>query len=91
MIEIAIPLPWVSPALAIIALAGLGLGLLSAITPQKSIALYKWLMGRFNWRVEPIDQAREFRTTPVLGILMVALAGAILLIGLKSKLLALPW
>jgi len=49
-------------------------GLFSAVWPRRSIALYQWIMERFNWRVSPIDERREVRTTRVLGVLLVCLS-----------------
>lgn len=48
-------------------------GAWSAIRPARSIALYQLIMRVFNWRVEPIDQPRELRTTRCLGIMLVLL------------------
>ena len=48
-------------------------GFFSAFSPQRSIALYQWIMAYFNWRVSPIDEARELRTTRLLGGLLVVL------------------
>lgn len=56
-----------------VGIAALGVGLLSAMAPRRSIALYVWLMARFNWRVSPIDEARELRNTRLLGLLLVLL------------------
>ena len=53
---------------------GFALGLLSAVWPQRSIGLYQWIMERFNWKVSPIDEAREVRNTRVLGIALAALS-----------------
>jgi len=55
-------------------LAILLFGVFSAVWPRRSIALYQWIMERFNWRVSPIDEFREVRTTRVLGILLVLLS-----------------
>ncbi len=58
------------------ALGGLTLvfGVFSAASPQRSIALYQALMACINWRVSPIDAARELRMTRKLGVLMVLLS-----------------
>ena len=47
-------------------------GAWSAARPGQSIALYQALMRFFNWRVEPIDRARELTTTRWLGAALVA-------------------
>jgi hypothetical protein len=52
---------------------GLALGILSIGWPKKSIGLYQWAMERFNWKVAPIDEAREVRNTRILGWVLVAL------------------
>ena len=59
-------------------LVAIGFGVFSALAPQRSIALYQWIMARFNWRVAPIDERREIRTTRILGVLLVMLGGVIL-------------
>ncbi len=58
---------WVPWGLRGLAISTLGLGLFSVWAPQRSIALYQWMMACFNWRVSPIDEARELRTTRFLG------------------------
>ena len=65
---------WGATALSLLAGGTLAFGLFSARSPQRSIALYQWLMARFNWRVNPIDERREQRTTRLLGILLVGLS-----------------
>ena len=42
---------------------GLVLGIFSIVRPARSIGLYQWIMGCFNWKVVPIDEAREIRNT----------------------------
>ena len=59
---------------------GLGLGVLSAVWPKRSIGLYQWIMERYNWRVVPIDEPREVRNTRILGFILTALSVAILAI-----------
>jgi hypothetical protein len=58
--------------------ASLVFGIFTALWPRRSIALYEWLMARINWRVSPIDEAREVRTTQLLGILLIILSLALL-------------
>jgi hypothetical protein len=53
---------------------GLTLGVLSVVWPKRSIALYQWIMERFNWKVTPIDEPREIRNTRILGAVLVALS-----------------
>ena len=61
-------------AAKLVTVVALCFGAFSAIAPQRSIALYQWLMARFNWRVSPIDAPRERRTTILLGLLIVVLS-----------------
>lgn len=49
-------------------------GIFTAIAPRASIAFYEWLMALINWRVSPIDEAREVRTTRLLGVLLILLS-----------------
>lgn len=75
---------WFRIVLVLIALAGISVGALSAVSPERSIGLYQWIMKWFNWRVEPIDFKKEIRNTRVLGILMVILSAAIFFVLLQS-------
>ena len=72
--DVVILLAWFWRGMALVGILALGIGLLSAVSPRKSIGLYQWIMARFNWRVTPIDEAREIRTTRLLGILLIGLA-----------------
>jgi len=54
--------------------AALLFGAFSAAAPRRSIALYQRLMAWFNWRVSPIDERRELRTTVGLGVLIAVLS-----------------
>ena len=63
-----------------IACLGLAFGILSAGWPKRSIGLYQGIMERFNWKVIPIDEAREVRNTRGLGAVLSALSLAILFI-----------
>ncbi len=65
-----------SPQILFLALAvfNLVLGMFSAVWPQRSIALYQWIMARYNWKVVPIDAAREVRNTRLLGLLLTGLS-----------------
>jgi len=56
---------------------GFALGILSAIWPRRSIGLYQWIMERFNWKVLPIDEAREVRNTAYLGFFLALLSAAL--------------
>ena len=69
---------WCARAAAAAGLIALVVGMLSLAAPRRSIALYQWIMERFNWRVAPIDEAREIRTTRYLGALLVALSVVVL-------------
>jgi hypothetical protein len=60
-----------------IGILSLGLGILSAFWPGKSIGLYQWIMKCYNWKVEPIDAPREIHNTRLLGWGLILL-GAIL-------------
>jgi len=59
---------------------GLAFGFLSAALPKRSMGLYQSIMERFNWKVVPIDEAREVRNTRILGVALVALSLAIFFI-----------
>ena len=75
-----IPVEWVNGVLLFIAVLGIILGIFSFILPGSSIRLYQWIMERFNWKVEPIDRAREARNTRRLGLVLTVLSLAIFLI-----------
>jgi hypothetical protein len=70
-------LVWLAWGLKFLAAATLGFGVFSALGPRRSIALYQWIMERFNWRVSPIDEPRELRTTRLLGGLLALLSLAV--------------
>ena len=55
-----------------VAIGTLVFGAWSTVQPGRSIALYQAIMRACNWRVEPIDQRREFTTTRWLGIALTA-------------------
>lgn len=57
-----------------VGVATLLFGAFSAVAPRRSIALYQWLMARLNWRVSPLDEPREVRTTVLFGVLLVLLS-----------------
>ena len=65
--------PWFWLGMVCISILALGIGGLSVWSPQRSIRLYQRIMAFFNWRVEPIDEARELRNTRWLGMLLIAL------------------
>ena len=71
-----------SPKFVFLAISclGLGLGFLSAIDPKRSIGLYQAIMERFNWKVVPINEAREIRNTRVLGLVLGVLSLAMLVV-----------
>ena len=60
----------------------LGFGVLTAFWPSRSIVLYQRFMERFNWKVTPIDEAREVRNTARLGFLLVLLSLGILVVSI---------
>ena len=64
---------WIWCGGKILGVVAFGFGLFSALSPKRSIALYQWIMARFNWRVTPIDAPRELLTTRCLGVLLVIL------------------
>lgn len=53
----------------------LALGGFSMFRPEKSIRLYQWVMERFNWRVTPVDRAKEIRNTARMGFWLLVLGG----------------
>jgi len=65
-----------SPRTLFLALAvfNLVLGLFSVVWPGHSIRLYQWIMKKYNWKVEPIDAAREVRNTRLLGLVLTGLS-----------------
>ena len=69
---------WLRWGIALVGVGALVVGGVSVVAPTRSIALYQWLMARFNWRVSPIDEAREVRNTRLLGALLVLLSLALL-------------
>ena len=71
--EALVTCPWFWRGMVCIGILALAVGGLSVIAPGRSIGLYQWIMERFNWRVTPIDAARELRTTRWLGLLLIAL------------------
>ena len=68
---------WGWAALPLVAVGILCFGAFSAAAPAQSIALYQRLMSWFNWRVSPIDEPRELRTTRVLGVLLILLSAVV--------------
>lgn len=68
-----------TPKVLFIALGVLGLavGIFSAIWPRRSIGLYQGIMERFNWKVQPIDEAREVRNTAYLGFFLALLSATL--------------
>ena len=66
----------------ILGLLGLALGIFSAVWPRRSIALYQGIMERFNWKVLPIDEAREVKNTARLGLFLALLSGVLGLMAL---------
>lgn len=75
-IQIEIPVEWMWWAVAVSSGSGVLLGLLSFLWPRGSIGLYQWIMSCINWRVIPIDEGREAKTTRRLGFYLLILAGA---------------
>ena len=70
-------LVWFRWGLALVGIAALILGGLSAAAPGRSIALYQGIMRWFNWRVSPIDEARELRNTRLLGAALIVLSAVL--------------
>ena len=68
---------WGWTVLPLVAAGTLLFGAFSAAAPQRSIALYQRLMAWFNWRVSPIDEPGELRTTRVLGVLLILLSAVV--------------
>jgi len=73
MLEFSINVNWIGWIACLIAGVSLPFGVFTALWPKGSIALYEWLMARINWRVSPIDEAREVRTTRFFGALLILL------------------
>jgi len=66
---------WFWRGLSLVGVVALAIGALSVASPDRSIRLYQWIMERFNWRVAPINMAREVRNTRALGVCLLALGG----------------
>lgn len=76
--EFEIPLSCFWQLAGLVGVASLIFGIFTAFRPRRSIALYQWLMAQINWRVSPIDEPREVRTTRLLGILLIVLSLSLL-------------
>ena len=76
---------WISFVLFAVGMTGLMVGLLSFLSPRRSIELYQKIMEFFNWRVEPINFDRELSITKWLGFIMSLLSFAIAAILLCRK------
>ena len=72
--SVGILIGWFWCATKLLGLATLLFGVFSVWVPQRSIALYQWIMAQLNWRVSPIDERREIRNTKCLGTLLVLLS-----------------
>ena len=83
MISLEIPLAWVWAGIAFLGGTALLFGAFSALWPGRSISVYEWLMAQINWRVGPIDEAREVRNTRFLGIFLILLS--LILLGLLKR------
>ena len=70
--------------LLILGCLGFSFGVFSAIGPKKSVGFYQTIMERFNWKVAPIDEAREIRTTRMLGVILVVLNLAIFFVAFSD-------
>ena len=64
---------WFKCGATSLGVTGFFFGIFTALWPVRSIRLYIWLMARINWRVSPIDEAREVSTTRIFGILIAVL------------------
>ena len=76
--EVESVLRWGWRGLGLLGVVAVVIGGLSAAAPRRSIRLYQWIMERFNWRVSPIDEAREMRNTRLLGVFLILLSVALL-------------
>ena len=79
-IQIESPVEWIWWAIVGAGGASAFLGLLSFLWPRGSIGLYIWLMSVINWRVSPMDEAREVKTTRRFGFFLLLLGGASLVL-----------
>jgi len=80
--QITIPLELIQGTLFLIGGAGVLFGVFSFIWPNRSIQLYQDVMRYFKWHVEPLDLAREIKTTRRLGLVMLGLGVAIFVLTL---------
>lgn len=71
--EALVTCPWFWSGMTVMGVLALVVGALSVASPDRSITLYQWIMARLNWRVTPIDEARELRTTRLLGAVLLML------------------
>ena len=71
-------LQWGWRGLGLLGVVAVVIGGLSAAAPRRSIRLYQWIMERFNWRVSPIDEAREVRNTRLMGVVLILLSASLL-------------
>ncbi|GEM_PF-1869148 len=74
-IQFEIPVLWIWWAVAGAGGASVLLGALSFLWPRGSIGLYIWVMSLMNWRVSPIDERREAKTTRRFGFYLLLLGG----------------
>ncbi len=73
-VELDVVLRWGRGVMLLIGALAAGMGVISACAPQRSIALYQRIMAWLNWRVHPIDEARELRNTRRLGVTLLILS-----------------
>ena len=76
---------WVKIGMFGAAWFGLGTGMLSLFSPERSIKLYQWIMRLCNWRVEPLDYKRELWNTKALGALLITISALMVMALLRPR------
>ncbi|HOU35970.1 MAG TPA: hypothetical protein PK562_01725 [Candidatus Omnitrophota bacterium] len=73
--------------IACIAVCSLVAGVVLIKAPARAIELQKRFYLLINWRIEPVDYAREIRNTRAMGIFLIAAVIASLFYGAWQRLL----
>lgn len=66
--------------------AGFIAGFLFVIAPEKLIEAQRRFYEKINWKIEPIDFAREIRNTRIMGLSILLFVAAALILFLTSPL-----
>ena len=63
----------------LVAILALSNGLICTLNPDLAIKVQKKFYERINWRIEPVNMAKEIRNTRIMGLISLALAIALVL------------